>query len=293
MLKKIALWLIWPVLFGACIAWTSYGYAIGSPTIFFNLAYLSLATILLILEKIIPYEKSWVASDGQIWADLAHNLLSRGTVWILATFTAMAGIAAYITSSTESGYGIWPRDWPLWLQAILGMVIAEFGLYWAHRLAHEWNFLWRFHAIHHSVSKLWVINTGRFHFVDSIKSILISVVILLALGAPVEVVTWVSAITSFVGLMAHCNVEMRCGFISYIFNTPELHRWHHSRNIREGNKNYAAAIMLWDMLFGTWFHQPKRRPPADIGINEYMPPKFIDQLIWPFLSRRARKTWMR
>jgi len=41
--------------------------------------------------------------------------------------------------------------------------LAEFGFFWAHRLADEWPLLWRFHAIHHSVTRLWFVNTGRFH----------------------------------------------------------------------------------------------------------------------------------
>ena len=39
-------------------------------------------------------------------------------------------------------------------QVALGLVIAEFGLYMAHRLAHEHLSLWRFHALHHSVERL-------------------------------------------------------------------------------------------------------------------------------------------
>ena len=84
---------------------------------------------------------------------------------------------------------------------ILGVVVAEFGLYWAHRIAHEWKPLWRFHAVHHSVIRLWIVNTGRFHFVDSLKSIVLGMVILLALGAPMEVLIWLSAVTAFVGTM--------------------------------------------------------------------------------------------
>ena len=288
MLKKIASWLAWPMLLGACIAVTAYGFSIGSPIIFFNIAYFSLAAVLLLLERLMPHEKTWIASDGQIFADLAHTLLNKGTVQALVVFSSIMGLTVYITPMVEPGYGIWPRDWPLWSQVIIGVVAAEFGLYWAHRLAHEWPPLWRFHAVHHSVAKLWIVNTGRFHFVDSIKSILIGMAILLALGAPMEVLTWLSAVTAFIGILTHCNVEMRFGVLSRIFNTPELHRWHHSRDLREGNKNYGENIMLWDILFGTWFNEPHRRPPADIGIGEYMPPRFIDQLIWPFRPGRYK-----
>ena len=32
----------------------------------------------------------------------------------------------------------------------------------------------------------------------------------------------VSAITAIIGILTHANVEMRCGVLNYVFNTPEL-----------------------------------------------------------------------
>ncbi|MBU0799421.1 MAG: sterol desaturase family protein, partial [Alphaproteobacteria bacterium] len=101
------------------------------------------------------------------------------------------------------------------------------------------------------------------------------------LGAPMEVLIWLSAITAFIGMMTHCNVDMKFGPLSWIFNTPELHRWHHSRDLHEANRNFSENVMLWDMVFGTWYN-PGTRPPVNIGINEYMPPGFLAQLAWPF-----------
>jgi sterol desaturase/sphingolipid hydroxylase (fatty acid hydroxylase superfamily) len=156
-------------------------------------------------------------------------------------------------------------------------------------VGHEWPLLWRFHAVHHSVTKLWIVNTGRFHFVDSLYKIVPSVGLLLALGAPPAVVVWVSAITGFIGMLTHCNVEMRLGPLSWIFNTPELHRWHHSKDLREANRNYYENVMVWDLLFGTYFRESHRRPPADIGIREFMPPRFVHQIMWPFLTEEGKQ----
>ena len=274
-------YLLWPLLFGGCLLATAYGFSIDKPVLTFNLAYFGLAISLLILERIMPHEKTWQEGDGQTWPNIAHTLASKGTVQGLLVFGGIIGLTSLITSAEQPGYGIWPRELPMPAQIILGVIVAEFGLYWAHRMAHEWYPLWRFHAVHHSVTRLWVINTGRFHFVDSVVSIALAIAILLAIGAPLEVVTWLSAITAYIGMLTHCNVEMRFGPISWIFNTPGLHRWHHSRVLAEGNKNYCENIMIWDHVFGTFFN-PDRRPPANIGIREDMPSKFLDQIAWPF-----------
>jgi len=283
--KYAVSWLAWPILLSGCIAVTAYGISIDKPVIAFNIAYLSLAIILLSLERIMPHEKEWLEPDGQTFANLAHTLLSKGVVQGLVVFGGVIGIASIITPATDPGYGIWPRDWPMALQVVLGLIAAEFMLYWAHRIAHEWYPLWRFHAVHHSVTRLWVINTGRFHFIDSVVSIVLGIYILAVLGAPLEVITWLSAITAFIGMLTHCNVEMRFGPISWVFNTPGLHRWHHSQDLREGNKNYGENLMVWDLLFGTYFNE-NRRPPVDIGIPDDMPESFWKQLIWPFKTFR-------
>jgi sterol desaturase/sphingolipid hydroxylase (fatty acid hydroxylase superfamily) len=276
-------WILWPLLLALCISTTVLANKLGYPVIGFNLVYLLLAITLLILERLTPHEQDWSAPDGEIVSDILHTLVSKGTVQTLFVFSATIGLTAYITPMDQPGYGIWPRHLPLPLQVIMGIIVAEFGLYWAHRIGHEWPPLWHFHAIHHSVKKLWVVNTGRFHFIDTIKSIVPGMAILLVFGAPMEVITWLSAITAYIGILTHCNVEMRFGFLSAIFNTPELHRWHHSKDLREGNKNYGENIMIWDWVFGTWFNE-NRRPPSDIGIQETMPADFRKQLAWPFLK---------
>jgi len=288
-LRSIIASVLWPVLLAAPVLGTAWGFAAGHPVMAFNICYFSLALTLLLLERVMPHEVEWQAGDGQTFANIAHTLMNKGLVQGLVVFGGTFGLTSLITSVQEPGYGIWPREWPIAVQIILGLVTAEFMLYWKHRLAHEWYPLWRFHAVHHSVTRLWVINTGRFHFVDSITGVISAMVILVLFGAPLEVVTWVSAITAFIGILTHCNVDMRCGVFSYVFNTPSLHRWHHSKDLREGNKNYGENLVLWDQIFGTYFNEESRRPPVDIGIPEAMPASFIQQLVWPFRTFRAPK----
>lgn len=286
--KYVLSWASWPLLLSICIAITAYGFNNDQPILFFNIAYIFLIVTLFFLEKWVPHEKEWLKPDGQNFASIMHTISSKGTVQGILLFGGVIGLASIITPVSEPGYGIWPREWPMALQVILGLIAAEFGLYWVHRAGHEIPFFWRFHAIHHSVTRLWIVNTGRFHFVDSLLSIVLAVAILMALGAPMEIVKWTSAITAFIGMLTHCNVEMRFGPINYIFNTPGLHRWHHSKDLHEGNRNYGENVMCWDLLFGT-FYDADYRPPKDIGMKDYMPKKFLRQLVWPFLTNNARQ----
>jgi sterol desaturase/sphingolipid hydroxylase (fatty acid hydroxylase superfamily) len=270
--------ILWPALMLLCVAATVYAMRAGHGIIGFNLIYLALAVTLAVLERLMPHERQWLSPDGQMKADLAHTLFNKGFVQVIVVVSAVTGFADRIG---HSGLHLWPSFLPQPVQILLALVVMEFGLYWKHRLSHETRWLWPYHAVHHSVTRLWFFNTGRFHVVDTILSLAFSLPLLFALGVPNDVLSWIAAITAYIGLLTHCNVQMRCGWLSYVFNTPDLHRWHHSQDLRQGNKNYGENLVLFDLLFGTFYIDPAR-PPANIGIPAPMPTHFLGQLAFPF-----------
>ena len=81
---------------------------------------------------------------------------------------------------------------------------------------------------------------------------------------------------------------MRFGPLNFLVNTPVLHRWHHSRDPREGDRNFGENLMLFDLLLRT-FYCPARRPPVDIGIDGDMPASFGGQLLAPFVGTRRTR----
>ena len=277
-MRKALSYVWWPLLFAASVAAVYAGILSGQAVLVFNIAYVVLAIAIAILERWMPHERAWLASDGQIVPDIAHTVLNKGVAQVVVVTITFMGIAELAAPTAGR---LWPDQLPFGVEVAIGLVIAEFGLYWKHRLAHEWPPLWRFHAVHHSVTRLWFLNTGRFHLVDTLTGLAVGMPVLLLLGAPKDVMIMVSAVTAIVGILTHSNVEMRCGVLNFVFNTPELHRWHHSKVLDEGNRNYGENLMLFDMLFGTYFNA-LRRPPKDIGIGHPMPETFLGQLAVPF-----------
>ncbi len=271
----------WPFLLLSSGAILALGFSLGREVLYFNLSYAWIVCWLLLLERRLPYRDDWRRPDGQLGADLGHTLLNKGLVQLLIVQLIALGLFG-------DGRGSTIATLPLALQVVIGLVVSEIGLYAAHRLAHEWPLLWRFHAVHHSVKKLWIVNTGRFHFVDSLASVAASVPFLFISGISMDAIVWVSAITAYIGILTHCNVDMRCGWLNYVFNTPNLHRWHHSMNPAEGNRNYGENLMLWDMLCGTFLY-PRDKHIDIIGIREFMPSRFLHQLAAPFAWSRVQR----
>ncbi|WP_084268485.1 sterol desaturase family protein [Allorhizobium undicola] len=281
--------LAWPGFLLLGLSGSALAFQSASPIINFVLVYLGTFALIALAERLLPFEQSWLESDGETLNDIGHTLLTKGVVEVLSglgvVFPMLA--AKVFAASQFLRIGGWPVHVPLPLQVVLALIIAEFGLYWAHRLAHEHLNLWRFHALHHSVERLWVVNTGRFHVVDSVFKITLSQVPLYLLGAPVEVFLWVGAVTAFIGILTHCNLDVVTGPLDYVFSTPRLHRWHHSLNLREGNSNYGENLVLFDQLFGTYFN-PDRQPGTHIGITGRIAKGFFAQLAQPF-SQKGRK----
>jgi len=285
-LRLIVSCILWPLFLSTALFLTWFSmHDSAHDVLWFNIVYVGFAIVIGVTERILPHERVWLKDDRQTFTNLAHTLLSKGLVQVVVVVFATVGLADLIQPAAGTTTGFWPGSWPMPTQIILGLVVAEFGLYWAHRLSHEVPVLWRFHAVHHSATRLWFVNTGRFHFVDAAISIALSQPLLFLLGAPVEVFLWTGAITAYIGMLTHCNIEMRFGPISYVFNTPGLHRWHHSMDVREGNMNYGENLMLWDFVFRSYLN-PDRQPPVKIGIHEPMPASFIGQLKHPFTSKK-------
>ncbi|NTG46339.1 sterol desaturase family protein [Agrobacterium rhizogenes] len=282
--------LLWPAIFCAGLTGSYFAFQSDMHLLWFNVTYFSIVAIIALFERLMPYEETWLERDGETFNNIAHTLLSKGGVQIAAAIgtsfpMAVATVAQPFLSHKAN---IWPEQWPMALQVVLGLVIAEFGLYLAHRLAHEYLSLWRFHALHHSVERLWVINTGRFHIIDSLFKIALGQIPLYLLGAPLPVFLWIGAVTAFIGLLTHCNIDVRTGPLDWFLSTPRLHRWHHSKLLAEGNTNYGENLVIWDQILGTYYNPP-RPSSTDIGITGKVADSFVAQLVQPFSKKGAKQ----
>ncbi|MET4800958.1 sterol desaturase/sphingolipid hydroxylase (fatty acid hydroxylase superfamily) [Bradyrhizobium sp. LB11.1] len=170
---------------------------------------------------------------------------------------------------------------PLWVQGVLFLVLADFMLYWLHRLFHGGGF-WKYHAIHHSSEEISWISAARFHPVNLMLGTIGVDVVLLMAGISPNVMIWVGPFTTFHSAFVHANLNWTFGPFRYVLATPVFHRWHHTSLEEGGDTNFAGTFPIWDMLFGT-FRMPKGELPQDYGKDEATMPKEIGgQLAYPF-----------
>ncbi len=234
--------------------------AIALPTL---LAYLVIAAF----ERVFYWQESWLHSRGDLKVDVGHLLVSG--LFTTRALTVPVTIGAVAAAGWLSGYtegSLWPNDWSLWLQLPLALVFGEFFMYWIHRLGHEVDFLWRFHAMHHSAPRLYFLNAVRFHPVDIALSTFSPMIPLLVIGADERIIALFGLVSAVHGLFQHANIVLRLGPLNWLFSMAELHRWHHSRLLEESNTNFGQNLIVWDIVFGTRFLPKDRDPPSEIGI---------------------------
>jgi sterol desaturase/sphingolipid hydroxylase (fatty acid hydroxylase superfamily) len=271
-LEKPVSYLLFPLLFGGSmlvwgLMWKRYGW---HPGLALQIVYWGFFFVLFALERFYPFERAWNQHDGQVRNDIVMSLLTIG-VNSLATIAFVWGFLWLVaTVQPLVSLRIWPEHWPLYVSLIPGIILWDLGNHLAHRWAHKVPLLWRFHSVHHSAPRICVINTGRFHPIDIIKSVMIGAPIPMLIGVPPEVGEWYAAAYVLVGILTHTNVKMRCGVFNYFLNTPELHRWHHSPVQVETDTNFGEFTVVWDHVFRT-YRFPKRAPRRNVGLEGTVP----------------------
>lgn len=169
---------------------------------------------------------------------------------------------------------------PLWIQALVILVLGDFVGYWLHRAFHKGR-LWRFHAIHHSSKHLDWLSALRLHPVNEIVSRLAGTVPPLVLGlAPIAVVGVMPFIAIF-AIILHANVDWDWGPLRKIIASPRFHRWHHTDEAATRDRNFAGLFPIWDIMFGT-YHLPNDTRPQHFGTSTPIPEGLWSQLRYPF-----------
>ena len=124
---------------------------------------------------------------------------------------------------------------------------------------------------------------GRFHPLEKAFQFVLDALPFMLRGVGEQVISLYFVFYSINGFFQHSNIHLRYGLLNYLISSAELHRWHHSRISDESNHNYGNNLILWDLVFGTWF-LPTERGISDIGLrNPDYPKSFAAQMRTPFL----------
>jgi sterol desaturase/sphingolipid hydroxylase (fatty acid hydroxylase superfamily) len=156
------------------------------------------------------------------------------------------------------------------------LFLHDLWFYWAHRLEHKVPVLWSFHRIHHSDERMGTATWSRDNFMQECWRSFFSVFTLgmivdldlseagkAALYSNIFLFTW--------SMFYHSAIRVQLPWLDRILVTPQVHRIHHSVGPEHYNTNFADALPIFDILFGTYRRPAKDEFPAT-GVGPDFPP---------------------
>ncbi len=234
-----------------------------------------------------PLEKAFPAKNGQPvfrpgwFTDLCFMLgqyLLWGGVVLSVLLMLKQSIDVFVSVSLREAVA----SQPWWLQAVEVILLSDLLVYWGHRLQHRVDFLWRFHAIHHSAEHLDWLAAHREHPLDGLYTQTLINLPFFLMGFSLETLAGLVAFRGIWAIYIHSNVRLPLGPLRVLVGSPELHHWHHAKERAAGN--YANLSPLMDLIFGT-YRCPHDEPEA-FGVAEFIPQSYPGQLLHPFRRRK-------
>jgi sterol desaturase/sphingolipid hydroxylase (fatty acid hydroxylase superfamily) len=155
---------------------------------------------------------------------------------------------------------------------IAGAIVYDFFFYWCHRAQHRW--LWRFHAVHHSIRDLSTVNAYHHLSEPFVQTLLILLPTSLIVNDTGAAAPFMTVLIYFQASLIHSPVRLHLGPLRAAIADNRFHRIHHSLEPRHFDRNFGAFTTLWDRLFGTAYFPAADEWP-DVGLAEIAPPRTV------------------
>lgn len=247
-----------------------------------------------IAERLRPSARPPAATPGAAAGGVARLARNAG-LWLVNTALSPLIVIPVSVLAAEHGLG-WRQSpafawWSGPLGLALDLLVLDLLIYWWHRANHEFDFLWRFHEIHHLDRFLDTTSAVRFHFIEVLLSASARAVVIVLLDLPIASVVAFEVLVLVASIFHHSNLRLPRGLeavLSRLIITPSIHWVHHHATAADLRSNYGNTLSLWDRLFGTRSPTP-RTPDLRLGVPGQDEARLLELLGRPLgLGARAR-----
>ncbi len=203
-----------------------------------------------------------IESIAPLFTSKKPRLKHLGTNSALFSVTTLASIpfTAALTATAlwveQNNFGLLNLvQLPLWFELLLAIIALDFmGQYLVHYLLHHVRWMWRLHMIHHSDTQVDATTAFRHHPGDIIIRTFFAAAAVVMMGIPIAYYALYQFIRVFFGAVTHANFHLPPNvdrWISYLFVTPDMHKFHHHEQAPWTDSNFGNLFSVWDRLFGT------------------------------------------
>lgn len=219
------------------------------------------------LEHILSTQYSFNRMGGH----LLQNILFQVSIYLGNLLWAFVMVYCFDWLNRHEIGLLYLFDLPLWAKLVLGLLAFDFVNYWFHRTAHRVPFLWRFHRVHHSDTRMDASTSLRSHPVELVVYFGIASILAAALfGLDLMSLGFYFLVFTPFAFLEHSNIRFPTWLdrtLGLVFTTPNIHKVHHEQDQYYTDSNYADIFILWDRIFGTY----KYKTPSEIrvGLQEF------------------------
>ncbi|WP_299554430.1 sterol desaturase family protein [Seonamhaeicola sp.] len=257
---------------------------------FWGLMVISIAVWL--LEIAFPWRKEQAVFRKDFWLDAFYMFFNFFifTIVISGFYKVLELLFSEIGLSMSSMALIDLSNLPIWTELLIFFLILDFVQWFTHVLLHRFEFLWRFHKVHHSVKEMGFAAHLRYHWMENIlyKPLKVFAVMLIG-GFEPEQAFIIHFVAISIGHLNHANIKLTYGPLKYIFNNPVMHLYHHAYTlpkVRKHGVNFGISLSLWDYIFKTYY-VPESSGSIELGYpgDSKMPKNFFAQLLYGFRKK--------
>ena len=212
-----------------------------------------------ILEGAVPL----ISLNYKKWRHAGVNLIFFSTSLIINLLFTVATAGVFIwCAQQEFGLLYW-ADLPLWVELLLAVMLLDLvAQYVAHYLLHKVKWMWKFHLVHHSDTKVDATTGTRHHPGYYVIREVFALVAVVVFGIPLAFYLFYRIATILFTYLTHANITVPVWLdkpLSMVFITPNMHKFHHHFERPWTDSNFGNIFSLWDRMFGTFVYDDPRK----------------------------------
>ncbi|MDT8414166.1 MAG: sterol desaturase family protein [Flavobacteriaceae bacterium] len=241
-----------------------------------------------LIEIARPWRKNQPIVRKDFWLD-AFYMFFNFFLFSLIGYNALSNVVVTFLNDNLKKIGIDNlaifnvAELSVFWQLFILFVVRDFVQYFIHRLLHYHPLLWNFHKVHHSVKQMGFAAQMRYHWMENVVYRSLQYIPLALIGFGIQDYIIVYLFAFAVGHFNHANVKVPLGSLKYIFNNPQMHIWHHAKELpNRYGVNFGMTLSIWDYIFKTDYI-PKDGRDIDLGFahDENFPSDFLGQAVYP------------
>lgn len=220
------------------------------------------------LEGLMPL----VSLNYKKWKHAGVNLIFLSTSIVINLLFAALTVGLFAWMGQNEFGLLYLVDLPVWAELLIAVMILDFlAQYAVHYLLHKVSWMWKFHMVHHSDTKVDATTGTRHHPGDYILREVFALGGILISGMPIAFYLFYRIVTIFFAYFTHANIQLPAALdkaMSFVFVTPNMHKFHHHFERPWTDTNFGNIFSFWDRLCGTMVYDDPKQVRYGLDVLE-------------------------